>query len=193
MHKLVRSFLFGVMVVVPMLSCASLSRADEVATVQFTGVSSSCNAPFGPCDFQHQEVWSGSFSVDLLTGQILSDSLTGVGPGNGPWLGGEAGTFLNPECLPSAAFHGPCAILWHDAQGWILQWDPGDDATGILDSSGKDFFGMGQFPSIADTYSVSTPEPSAIFLLCAGAGFILAWRSRHRTNRQPAKSFSVCE
>ncbi len=164
------------------------AHADSVATVQFTGVSSNCAFQVGPCNYNIQEVWSGSFSVDLLTGEILSDSISGVGPGSGPWLGGEVGTFVSSDCLPSTPFPGVgCSINWYDAQGWSLQWDPGNYTSGILDSvnHGAIFFGMDEFLSVADTYSVTVPELPSVLLLLSGFLVILTWRSLNRAYQGP--------
>jgi hypothetical protein len=171
-----------------LLSGASIARADEIGTVTFSGVSSNCLFPVGPCIVPGpQETWNGTFSVDLNTGEILADSITGIGPGSGPWIGAAPGTFVNPDCLPGPPLRFGCSMVWSDAAGWSLQWDPGTHGNDLLHSAIGEFFGMSEFPSMASTYSVTisnTPEPPTIYLLCAGFLAILISLSRSRATGQ---------
>src|ERR1700679_733970 len=97
-----------------------VANADSVATVTFSGVAADCHAfSVGPCSQTDPdaEVWSGTFSIDLSNAEILSDSITATGPGGGPWIGGEVGTFLSTDCLTALGSGDGCLITWSDAAG----------------------------------------------------------------------------
>ncbi len=133
--------------------------------------------------------WNGARRGSLerqLQHEVLSDVISAIGPGTGPWTN-HVGIFA-PACLlgpteGDASFNNSkCALGWSDAQGWSLQWDPGNYGDGILSSTAHDFFGMGEFVSVAATYSVNIPEPPTILPLGVALVLVWAWRSRNRVH-----------
>jgi hypothetical protein len=181
--------MFGLLAVL-LFTIACPAKADSVGTVTFADVPSNCGFAVGPCTgmVPDEEVWSGSFSMDLQTGEVLSDVISGIGPGTGPWTN-HVGIVV-PACLLGPTEGGgsfnnsQCALGWSDAQGWSIQWDPGNYDDGILSSTAIDFFGMGEFVSAAATYSVNIPEPPTILLLVVALVLVWAWRSRNRVHHR---------
>jgi len=159
------------------------AHADTVATVTFIDVPSDCGFRVGPCPGLtfDETVWTGHFTMDLQTGEIIADDLTSTGLGTGPWTS-DVGTF-HPDCLPfvegASHTHFDCYVGWSDAAGWSLTWGPGDFDEGILHSSNH-FFSMGEFVTGAPLgdYYVTTPEPPTMLLLGVALVLVWAWRLR---------------
>lgn len=156
-----------IMLVVFVLVFVPVIRADNVATITFAGVQESCPPAFNNLTVC-TEVWSGTFSIDLTTGALLSSSIFGVGLGGGPWIS-DAGLF---DCEPGV---GDCNITWSDAAGLDIEWDPADYESTVLTSSGNDFYTEGIYPTEATSYSITVvdppnavPEPALRALLAIG-------------------------
>jgi hypothetical protein len=144
---------------VALLFFIPVAHADSVANVTFAGVAESC-APAADNSTVCTEVWSGTFSIDLTTGALLSSSISGVGPAAGPWTG--AGVLI---CEPGGI---DCNTAWSDAAGLDIEWDPGDYEETVLTSSSIAFFTEGIHPTFATSYSVLVPEPPLFALTLAG-------------------------
>jgi hypothetical protein len=144
---------------VALLLFIPVAHADSVANVTFAGVAESCAAAADNSTVC-TEVWSGTFSIDLTTGALLSSAISGVGPGAGPWTT-DGGTVCGAGGIN-------CHTAWSDAAGLVIEWDPGDYEETVLTSSGIAFFTEGIHPAFATSYSVLVPEPPLFALTLAG-------------------------